>query len=134
MNSHSYMDRRFVRTGLALWAVGTIALRLGGQFLLHPVAGPRTLVLFAASFVVFALVARRLCRPLPDDRRLAAGVSLVMPTLLLDPFSAAFFPVVFPNIPAGAAGVFGGWMLACCAGALTGVIIGRRSAGALDGH
>jgi Family of unknown function (DUF5367) len=120
------MERRFVASGLVLWAVGTVILRLGGHWLLPPTAGPATVVLFAVSFVVFAVVARQMCGRLDDDRWLAAGVSLVMPTLVLDPFSAAFFPVVFPNIPAGAAGVFGGWMLACCGGALAGVLVGRR--------
>jgi len=132
MNSHSYnlnIDARFVLWGAALWAIGTIVLRLGGQFLLHPVAGAPTVALFAVSFILFAAVARRLCRRfgVADDRWIAAGVSLVMPTLVLDPFSAAFFPVVFPNIAPGAAGIFGGWMLACCAGALAGVVLGRHS-------
>jgi len=134
MNSHSRnininIDARFVLWGAALWAIGTIVLRLGGQFLLRPVAGARTVALFAVSFILFAAVARRLCRRfgVADDRWIAAGVSLVMPTLVLDPFSAAFFPVVFPNIAPGAAGIFGGWMLACCAGALAGVVAGRHS-------
>jgi hypothetical protein len=75
-----------------------------------------------------SLLARRLCRRfhLPTDAWPGAAISLALPTLLLDPFSSAFFPVVFPNIPASAAGIFGGWMLCCCAGALTGVIF-RRS-------
>jgi len=132
MNSHSRninIDARFVLWGAALWAIGTIVLRLGGQFLLRPVAGAQTVALFAVSFILFAAVARRLCRRfgVADDRWIAAGVSLVMPTLVLDPFSAAFFPVVFPNIAPGAAGIFGGWMLACCAGALAGVVAGRHS-------
>jgi hypothetical protein len=119
------MDYRFILCGFGLWAAGTVVLRLRGEFLLHPVAGPRTVALFAASFLGFAIVARELCRwsGLPDGEWLAAGVSLVMPTLVLDSFSAAFFPRAFPNIPAGAAGVFGGWMLACCAGALAGVVV-----------
>jgi len=47
----------------------------------------------------------------------------IQPTLLLDPFSSAFFPIVFPNIAPEMAGVFGGWMLLCCAAALVGVTI-----------
>ena len=37
-------------------------------------------------------------------------------TLVLQPrvtFSSAFFPLVYPNIPEHAAGLFGGWMLWC---------------------
>jgi hypothetical protein len=55
----------------------------------------------------------------------AAAVALLLPTLLLDPFSSAFFPLVFPNIPREAAGVFGGWMLWCCATGLAGVTLTR---------
>ncbi len=50
-------------------------------------------------------------------------MSVALPTLLLDPFSSAFFPAVFPNMAPEVAGVFGGWMLWCCAGALVGVMI-----------
>jgi hypothetical protein len=45
----------------------------------------------------------------------------MLPTLLLDPFSCAFFTVIFPNVEPGAAGVLGGWMLIFCAGAVVGV-------------
>jgi Family of unknown function (DUF5367) len=123
------MNRRFVLVGLVLWLAGTVVLRLRGEQLLHAGAGLRTVVLFVVSFGLFAVVARRLCRrfALPRDQWLAGAVSLVMPTLVLDPFSAAFFSVVFPNIPSDAAGVFGGWMLACCGGALAGVLIGPRA-------
>jgi Family of unknown function (DUF5367) len=123
------MNRHLALVGLAFWLIGTIVLRLGGQYLLHAGAGVRTVVLLVVSFVLFAAVARLLCRlfALPQDQWLAGAVSLVMPTLVLDPFSAAFFSAVFPNIPSAAAGVFGGWMLACCAGAFAGVMVRRRA-------
>jgi len=123
------MDRRLVLVGLALWLVGTAVLRLGGEHLLHAGAALRTVALFVVSFVLFALVTRRLCRrlKLAQDQWLAGAVSLVMPTLILDPFSAAFFSIVFPNIPSAAAGVFGGWMLACCGGALAGGLVRPRA-------
>jgi hypothetical protein len=70
-----------------------------------------------------AWVVRRLCRRLPREQWLAGALSVALPTLLLDPFSSAFFPVVFPNMAPQVAGVFGGWMLCCCAGALIGVTI-----------
>jgi hypothetical protein len=52
---------------------------------------------------------------------------VMLPTLLLDPFSSAFFPAVFPNIAPEMAGVFGGWMLCSCAGALLGAAVRPRS-------
>jgi len=116
--------------GLGIWIAATIALRAAGQHLLHP--GDRTgmLILFAVSFPLMAWLVRRLCgRFLVRPEQWPAGaVSVLLPTLLLDPFSSAFFPVVFPNMAQEMAGVFGGWMLWCCAGALVGVtLLPRRS-------
>ena len=116
------MHTRLFVTGLMIWASATALLRLDGQRLLRPAAWPVTLVLFAVSFLLMALLARRLCRRLPREQWPAGAISLALPTLLLDPLSSAFFPVVFPNIAPQMAGVFGGWMLVCCAGALAGVM------------
>jgi hypothetical protein len=49
-----------------------------------------------------------------------------MPTLVFDAFASAFFPLVYPNMPESAAGLFGGWMLWCCAGALFGLNFRRQ--------
>src|SRR5690242_8069137 len=108
--------------GLGIWTLATIALRLVGQRFLYPGSWKTTLVLFAVSFPLMAGIVRRLCRRfhLPPEQWPAAAVSVALPTLLLDPFSSAFFPVVFPNMAPEVAGVFGGWMLCCCAGALVG--------------
>ena len=113
--------------GVAIWIAATLALRLTGQHLLRPGDGAGTLILFAVSFPLMALLARRLClrfhiRP---EQWPAGAISLALPTLLLDPFSSVFFPFVFPNMSPQVAGVFGGWMLWCCAGALVGVTLRR---------
>jgi hypothetical protein len=123
------MHRRLFLYGLAIWLAATSLLRLAGQRVLHPDNGSRTLILFAVSFPLMALLVRRLCRKfhIPPEAWPAAAISLALPTLLLDPFSSAFFPAVFPNIPVSAAGIFGGWMLWCCAGALVGAIFWRPS-------
>jgi hypothetical protein len=113
--------------GLGIWVTGTLALRVGGQRLLLPGNWVGTLLLFAVSFPLMAVLVRRLCRrfELRPEEWLGGAVSVAMPTLLLDPFSSAFFPVVFPNMAPEVAGVFGGWMLWCCAGALLGVAVRR---------
>jgi Family of unknown function (DUF5367) len=118
---------RLLACGFAIWLGATIALRLAGQYLLHPGRWLGVLLLFMISFAAMALLARRLCRRfrLPPEKWLSGAVSLALPTLLLDPFSSAFFPVVFPNMTPQLAGVFGGWMLCCCAGALVGALVGR---------
>ena len=119
------MDRRLFLYGLAIWVVATAALRVAGQRLLHPDHWTRTLILFALSFPLMAWLVRRLCRrfQLPREKWPAGVVSILLPTLLLDPFSSAFFPIVFPNMAPEMAGVFGAWMLWCCAGAVVGVTV-----------
>lgn len=123
------MDLRLFLCGLVIWAVATIVLRSEGQRLLHPGDWVGALILFAVSFPLMAWIVRRLCKRfrLAREKWLAGAVSLALPTLLLDPFSCAFFPAVFPNMSPTVAGVFGGWMLWCCAGALLGAIIRPRS-------
>ncbi|MGO8797285.1 MAG: DUF5367 family protein [Candidatus Sulfotelmatobacter sp.] len=120
------MNNKLLLYGLAIWIAATFTLRLAGQHLLVPGNWKGTLLLFAISFPLMAWLARRLCRRLPREQWLAGGLSVALPTLLLDPFSSAFFPTVFPNMSPQVAGVFGGWMLCCCAGALLGVAVGQR--------
>ena len=121
------MNKRIFWYGVAMWIAGTVALRVAGQYVLRPGHVKATLILFAVSFPLMAWIARRLCAKfqLSPEQRLAGGFSLALPTLLLDPFSSAFFPVVFPNIAPEAAGLFGGWMLWCCAAALIGSSVGK---------
>ena len=124
------LHRRLFLAGLGIWAAATLALRAAGQHLLHPRDPAGALMLFAASFPLMAWVVRRLCRGagLAREQWLAGAVSAALPTLLLDPFSSAFFSSVFPNMAPEVAGVFGGWMLCGCAGAVAGAVVGRRGA------
>jgi len=126
MNTGSYMKRAF-QLGILLWTAGTLAIRLAGQRLLQPNQPLRTALLSLASFVLMAFFVRRTCRRLTVERDswTQAATLLILPTLILDPFSCAFFPRVFPNIDPAAAGIFGGWMLICCAGAVAGVWVKR---------
>lgn len=119
------LHSRLFLTGFAIWIGATIVLRLAGQYLLRSSGWVSVLLLFGISFVLMALLARNLCRDTHLSRAdwPRGAISLVLPTLLLDPFSSAFFSVIFPNMAAGMAGVFGGWMLVCCAGALAGVMV-----------
>jgi hypothetical protein len=121
------MDNRLLLCGLVIWGFATVLLRIRGQYILHPDDWQRTLILFAVSFPLMAWMVRRLCRrfKLPREQWPSGAISVALPTLLLDAFSSAFFPVVFPNMTPEVAGVFGGWMLWCCAGALLGVTLRR---------
>jgi hypothetical protein len=118
------MNIRLLRAGFLLWLAGTLALRLFGQHILRPVGWKGTVTLFLLTFPVMAWLGRRLCTRLELSRseQFIGAVSLIFPTLLLDSFSSAFFPFVFPNISSETAGVFGGWMLWCCAGVIIGVL------------
>src|SRR5277367_1243142 len=117
------MNVRLVRIGFLIWLGATLALRFGGQHLLRPGDWKGTLILFAVTFPVMTWLVRRLCArsAVPRAEWVSGAISLLLPTLLLDPFSSAFFPLVFPNMSPQVAGVFGGWMLWCCAGVLVGV-------------
>jgi len=124
-----FIKTRLLRAGLILWLVGTIALRVAGQHLLppdHPMAALGLLIGGAAGS---AWLVRRLCAGAQLSREdwMAGAVAIVLPTLCLDAFSASFFSAVFPNIAPAAAGLFGGWMLACCAGGLLGATLGRTA-------
>ena len=124
MNSYSYKLSTLL-VGLLLWLLGTIAIRLAGHRLLHANQPFPTVMLYLLSFVLMALLVRRIFRGLQHDLHPAAATLLMLPTLVLDPFSCAFFSVVFPNVDPAAAGVFGGWMLIFCAGAVAGVWVKR---------
>src|SRR5271169_81604 len=116
---------RLLRSGLLIWFAATVALRLAGQHLLRPDDLRGTLILFAVSFPLMAWLVRRLSTGahLPRGQFLVGAVSVVLPTLLLDPFSCVFFPVLYPNMAPQVAGAFGGWLLWCCAGAIVGALI-----------
>jgi Family of unknown function (DUF5367) len=121
------MRPKLILIGSVLWLAATIALRLWGQHLRHAGKGIGVVFLYIVSFVLMAWFLRRLCLRLdvPSAEWPAGAIALLLPTLLLDPFSTAFFPNLFPNIAPEAAGLFGGWMLICCAGGLVGATVWR---------
>jgi hypothetical protein len=119
------LNSRLLFVGFAIWAGASIVLRFAGQRLLHPGNDAGIALLFLVSFPLMAWLVRRLCSGagLPRDQWLGGAVSIALPTLVLDSFTSAFFRVAYPNIAPELAGVFGGWILWCCAGALAGAIV-----------
>src|SRR5215467_13733497 len=97
-----FLHARLFLTGFVIWIGATLTLRFAGQYLLRSGKWTAVLVLFAVSFVLMALLARSLCHSsrLPRAEWPRGAISLALPTLLLDPFSSAFFPLVFPNMAA----------------------------------
>ena len=116
---------RIVWLGLALWVTGTVLVRLTGQHILRVNHLTNTMLVYLISFMAMALIMRRICQrfELPPQSWASAATLLMLPTLLLDPFSCAFFATIFPNLDPRLAGIFGGWMLIFCAGAVVGVWI-----------
>ena len=57
------MPYRPLIIGALLWIVGTVAIRLGGQGLLHPNRPAATLILYLASFGLMALTSAVNVRP-----------------------------------------------------------------------
>lgn len=115
---------RLVFIGVALWSVGTIGIRLAGHLVLQPGHPGKVVFVYVVSFLLMAWAVRRMCRrmSLLPEAWPRAAVLLALPTLALDPFSCVFLNMVFPNLDPGAAGLFGGWMLSFCGGALAGAI------------
>ena len=103
-----------------MWLVGTVGIRVAGQHLLRPDRPVITLLLYAISFVAMAIVVPNIVK---RDR--AAVTLLMLPTLTLDALACLFFTTVYPNVAPAAAGLFGGWMLICCGGAVAGVWLRR---------
>jgi uncharacterized protein DUF5367 len=114
---------RTLVTGLVIWIAGTVGFRLSGHRLLRPGHDVQTVALYCISFVLMAFLVPRICRRLGLQKDLwpKAATLIILPTLILDPFSCAFFATIFPNLDPAAAGAFGGWMLICCGGAVAGV-------------
>jgi len=114
---------RTLVTGIVIWTGGTAGIRLAGHRLLQPGHTAQTVGLYVVSFILMALLVPRICRRIGFERDLwpKAATLLILPTLVLDPFSCAFFTSMFPNLDPAAAGVFGGWMLICCGGGVAGV-------------
>ena len=116
-----FLRLRVLLVGVAFWLTGTIVIRFAGHRLLVP---SLALPLYAISFVAMFLLTLRLFRALRVDA--IEGVTLLaLPTLVFDPFSCLYFASLFPNVAPSAAGIFGGWMLICCGGAVAGAWAGR---------
>jgi Family of unknown function (DUF5367) len=122
---------RLAVAGFVIWLAATIALRVAGQWLLRGDDLVSIVLLFAVSApLMWALPRGLFARFAIDPADYARGaIVLVAPGMLLDTISTACFARVFPNIPANAAGLFGGWLLFCNVVALVSAASAWRRAG-----
>jgi len=117
--------KRMAVTGFIIWAVATIALRLGGQYVFGHVPA---LLLLLITIPVMAFMAIVLLRRYPTTEQRAMGaIALVAPGMLLDTISAVWFPAIFPNIRTACSGLFGGWLLFCNVVVLLTAVVFRPS-------
>lgn len=114
-------------TGLALWLVGTVVLRLAGHLILPHDPATAWIMLYGVSALATAMVSRGVYRwaGIRASEWLSAASVLILPTLVLDAFTSLFFARVFPQMDPGMSGAFSGWMLICCAGAVVGAWVRR---------
>jgi hypothetical protein len=90
--------------------------------LLRAPDGWRTVASYIVNALAALIVSRLIFRwiGVPRQSRPVAMTLFILPTLILDSFATAFFPYVFPNLPAAAAPTFGGLMLISAGGAVIG--------------
>jgi uncharacterized membrane protein len=126
------MIARVATTGFVIWLLATVALRLGGHWVLDPASGAAIAALMAISAPVMFYLPRRIFArlSLDRDRYALAAIALVAPGMALDTISAIWFAALFPNIRPDAAGLFGGWLLFCNLLALIGAATAPRPADA----
>jgi hypothetical protein len=118
---------RMLAVGFVLWLVGTIGIRIFGQYLFRP-DNPISVVALLISFPLMFLLVRKICADanVPVEQWPLASVVLLTPTFVLDTLSTILFPIFYPNIDQHAAGLYGGWIIWCIGGALLGVTVKRR--------
>jgi predicted neutral ceramidase superfamily lipid hydrolase len=116
--------RKTLLLGIIIWIAATMAIRLWGQYLLQPGQTWQILLLYLISFIAMMWLVRKICNWLAVQKEswINAASLLILPTLVLDSFSCLYFASVFPNIDSAAAGAFGGWMLICCGGGISGAL------------
>lgn len=119
---------RMLAVGFVLWLVGTIGIRIFGQYLFRPDNPISVAALLLISFPLMFLLVRKICADanVPVEQWPLAGVVLLTPTFVLDTLSTILFPIFYPNIDQHAAGLYGGWIIWCIGAALLGVTLKRR--------
>jgi len=123
--------KKAVLYGLGMWVAGTLAIRIAGARALPTGAPLRTAALYLGSFALMAWAMPRICQGIgiEPSRWFEATTLAMLPTLLLDAWACLFFTKLYPNLDPAAAGIFGGWMLMFCAGAVAGIWWGQRKEG-----
>jgi hypothetical protein len=118
-----FVTARLLSIGLAFWGGGAVLLRWFGAEVISAEHIAITMATYAASFIAMAAAVPALFASMRITRALwfRSAALLMLPSLILDAFTQLAFSRAYPNMGESAAGLFGGLILMCCAGALIGV-------------
>jgi hypothetical protein len=102
--------RYFAVYGLILWGIGTLAVRIAGQYLFTtPVVWVTVLAtLIGIPLLVQHAISRRATAPF---ERMRAVIALVLPGMVLDCISVSFSATIFPNISDSGRTLMAGWLI-----------------------
>lgn len=104
---------RYVAFGVALWAAGTVGLRLAGHHLFAPDRPGAVATVFIGAAVAFALLTRAAFdrQGLDTATRRTASLAIVLLPMLLDVLSVLAAAWLFPNIDPAMHGPLAAWLL-----------------------
>ncbi|MBC8151810.1 MAG: DUF5367 domain-containing protein [Bacteroidetes bacterium] len=102
----------FAITGVIVWAVATLALRLWGHYILILGNTPLTIGAFVgvAGLMIALMQGLYRAKAVPAGGRLTAAVVFALPGMVLDAGTVFFFSDVFPNMRPDADALFAAWL------------------------
>ncbi len=103
----------FLFMSFMIWLIATLIIRFWGEIFFIPDNNLSMLTNFLFSLFFLPPLAYSLFnwQNVEPFQRKDAAICLAIPGMLFDALSTYFFPWFFPNLPDGANGVFGAWLL-----------------------
>ena len=103
----------FTAWGVVVAVVSTVGLRLFGQHVFITGDSTQSMLLFAITVPLIASVTLPVYRMARIGPTVAsrAAICIALPGILFDSFAVRSFHSVYPNMPPGAAALYGSWVL-----------------------
>jgi len=99
--------------GFLVWLFATLAFRFAGQYFFiteSPVVLTILYLVVVPSMAFLSLITFKRFN-LSGLEKIAAGVLLVLPGMIIDTFVIQFFEPIFPNMSSDKAASFGSWLM-----------------------